>query len=137
MVEKPCDLWLENAEYRCILTNGALTGEGEAILDTPSALQAATRYHGLASDLGRLIASRGNHVHLIRAGVVSFPARQYQWAKPSPQIIERSARELAELVGTAKTLLPRPGCGDGELTWEAVCPLLASLPDNVFVIHAA
>ena len=94
MVEKPCDLWLENAEYRCILTNGALTGEGEAILDTPSALQAATRYHGLASDLGRLIASRGNHVHLIRAGVVSFPARQYQWAKPSPQIIERSARAL-------------------------------------------
>lgn len=133
MLEKACDFWLETAEYRCILTNGALSGEGEAILETPFAVQAASRYHGLASDLGRLIAARGNHVHLIRPGLVSFPTKQYQWAKPTLDVIERSARELAELVGTAKTLLPRPGCADGELTWEAVSPVLASLPDNVII----
>ena len=137
MQEKVCDIWLEPAEFRCIPTSGALTGSGEAVLDAGVAREAAQRFQGLASDLGRLIASRGNHVHLIRQGLVSFPVKQYEWAKPSPQIIERSARELAGLVGTGKTLLPRPGCGQDELTWEMVAPLLSFLPDNIIVVRRA
>jgi hypothetical protein len=137
MQEKVCDLWLESAEYRCVLTSGSLTSEGEAILDTPSARQAAERYHGFGSDLGRLLASRGNHAHVVRPGLISFPVRQFEWAKPSPQIIERSARELVELVGTGKALLPRPGCGDGELDWETVKAAIAFLPDNIIVVHRA
>jgi hypothetical protein len=74
-------------------------------------------------------------VHLVRPGVVSFPIQQYQWSGPNLQIIERSARQLAGLVGTAKTLLPRPGCGPGQLPWEEVQKALASLPDNVIVIE--
>jgi hypothetical protein len=135
MQEKVCDIWLEPADYRCILTSGAITGNGEAVLDPGEAQQAAQKFQGLALDLGRLIAARGNHVHLIRPGLVSFPIRQYDWAKPSLQIIERSARELAGLVGTAKTLLPRPGCGQDALTWETVAPVLSSLLDNIIVIR--
>lgn len=133
MIEKACDLWIEPAEYRCILTSAAVAG-GEAVLETPSARTAATRFAGLALDLGRLITARGNHVHVLRPGLCSFPIKQYQWAGPSLQIIERSARELAEIVGTAKTLLPRPGCGDGELKWEDVAKALAFLPDNVIIV---
>jgi hypothetical protein len=137
MQEKVCDIWLEPAEFRCIPTSGTLSRSGEAVLDTALAREAAQRFHGLASDLGRLIAARGNHVHLIRAGLLSFPIRQYDWARPSPEIIERSARELGALVGTAKTLLPRPGCGPGELTWEVVAPVLSFLPDNIIVVRHA
>lgn len=31
-------------------------------------------------------------------------------------------------------VLPRPGCGNGRLTWEQVKPVIKFLPDNVWVI---
>ena len=135
MQEKTCNLWSESAEFRCIPTTAALSEEGEAVLESAVAKQAAKNFSGLALDLGRLIASRGNHCHVILAGLVSFPIQQYQWSGPNLQIIERSARELVGIVGDAKTLLPRPGCGPGELPWEEVAKVLASLPDNIFVIQ--
>jgi hypothetical protein len=134
MKEKTCGLWVEPAEYRCILTNGAVGADGNATMDTDVALAAARRFQGIEIDLGRLLASRGNPVHIIRPGLLSFPIKQYVWSPPVLQIIERSAHELCDVVGNAKTLLPRPGCGKGELTWEVVAPVLAFLPDNILVI---
>jgi hypothetical protein len=134
MIEKTCDLWNEPAEYRCILTSAAVA-DGEAVLESRSAVSAARKFAGLAPDLGRLLTSRGNHVHLIRPGLCSFPIKQYQWSGPSLQVIERSARELAELVGEAKTLLPRPGCAPGELAWEDVQKAISFLPDNIVVVN--
>lgn len=134
MVEKVCNLWLEPTVYRCIPTNGSLTADGEAVLDHPLAREAAVKFTGLAADLGHLIASRGNHVHMIRPGVIAFPIKQSQYALPSLQIIERSAHQLVELVGSDKTLLPRPGCDPGQLTWEQVSAALAFLPDNIIVV---
>ncbi len=134
MIEKTCDLWIEPAEYRCILTSAAVVN-GEAVLESRSALTAAARFAGLATDLGRMLTARGNHVHVIRPGLCSFPIKQYQWSGPNVQIITRSARELCELVGAAKTLLPRPGCADGELEWEQVQQALAFLPDNIVIVN--
>lgn len=135
MIEKVCNLWLESAAYRCIPTTGAITPEGTAVMDTGLALEASKRFQGIDGDLGRLIASRGNHVHVIRPGLVSFPVKQYQWARPDLQIIRRSAHELVQLVGDARTLLPRPGCGPNELSWEQVAGVLDFLPDNIIVIQ--
>ncbi|MCK4341235.1 MAG: ADP-ribose-binding protein [Phycisphaerae bacterium] len=134
MIEKSCNLWLERADYRCVLTNGAVTGDGEALLDYPSAREAADKYTGFAADLGRMLTARGNHVHLVRPGLCNFPIKQFQWSTPTLQVIERSAHELVALVGEAKTLLPRPGCGDGELAWEDVAKALSFLPDNIIIV---
>jgi hypothetical protein len=134
MIEKTCNLWIESAEYRCILTSAALQG-GEAVLDTPSARAAAARFAGVALDLGRLLTARGNHVHMIRPGLCSFPVKQFQWASPTLAIIERSAQELLQLVGNSKTLLPRPGCGEGELAWADVAKVLAFLPNNIIIVN--
>jgi hypothetical protein len=134
MNQKTCNLWLERASYRCIPIIGALNG-GEAVMDKGIALEAANRFQGLTTDLGRLIASRGNHVHLIRDDLVSFPVAQFAWAGPSLQIIQRSVRQLIQLVGDSPTLLPRPGCDAGELDWDAVAEALGALPDNVTVIE--
>ena len=133
MIESSCNLWIERADYRCILTSAAVAN-GEAALETPSARTAAGRFAGLAGDLGRLLTARGNHVHVIRPGLCSFPIKQFQWSGPTLQIIEQSARELGALVGQAKTLLPRPGCGEGQLAWEDVAKVLSSLPDNVVIV---
>ncbi len=135
MIEKVCNLWLESAEFRCIPTTGATSGDGSAIMDSGIGAEAVKRFAGIDLDLGRLITSRGNHVHIIRPGLISFPTKQYQWSGPSVQVIQRSAAELIALVGAAKTLLPRPGCGPGELAWEQVAAALASLPDNIIVIQ--
>ncbi|HUU82425.1 MAG TPA: ADP-ribose-binding protein [Phycisphaerae bacterium] len=135
MQEKVCNLWIESAEFRCIPSGGALNDGGEAILIAGVAKEAGKRFDGLTLDLGRLIASRGNHCHVIRPGLISFPIQQYEWAGPSLQVIQRSAGELVGLVGDAKTLLPRPGCGQGELAWEEVSKVLSSLPDNIWVIQ--
>ncbi|MBK9118819.1 MAG: ADP-ribose-binding protein [Phycisphaerales bacterium] len=132
MIEKYCDLWLEKADYRCILTSAAVTN-GEAALDSNSARQAAGRFAGISTDLARLLTSRGNHVHEIRPGLCSFPIKQYQWSGPTLPIIERSARELLALVGEKVTILPRPGCGPGELSWEDVKKALEFLPDTIIV----
>lgn len=136
MIEKTCDLWLEKADYRCILTSGAVSGSGEAILDTPSAIAAAKRFSGVEIDLGRLITSRGNHVHIIRPGLIAFPIKQFQWSGANLQVIQRSTAELIQLVGAAKTLLPRPLQG-AVPSWEQVAPLLAGLPDNIIVVTAS
>ena len=136
MIEKTCNLWIEKADFRCVLTSGAVA-DGEAVLDSSLAKEAAGRFKGFGLDLGRLLTQRGNHVHEIRPGLLSFPIKQYQWSGPALDVIARSAEELAAIVGDAKTLLPRPGCGEGELAWEEVAGVLSSLPDNVIVIQHA
>lgn len=135
MLEKDCNLWIEPAAYRCIPTTGATQPDGTAIMEAGLAAEAAKKFSGLEIDLGHLIKSRGNHVHVLRPGLLSFPIQQYAWSGPNLQIIERSARQLAAIVGDAKTLLPRPGCAPGQLEWDAVKKVLEFLPDTVIVIR--
>jgi len=135
MKEKACNLWLEPADYRAIPTNGAVGGDGTAVMESRIAVEAKQRFKDLEIDLGRLVASRGNHVHLIRPGLVLFPIKQFRWAPASLQIVERSARELCTLVGDAKTLLPRPNSDDPSLPWEELAKVLSFLPDNILVIQ--
>lgn len=59
-------------------------------------------------------------------------------AKASLPLIERSARQLGELTdqrGFKSVVLPRPGCGAGDLSWEdEVRPLLAKILDQRFYV---
>ena len=137
MKEKVCDLWLEPADYRCIPTSGARAGDGAAIMETGIPLQAKQRFRDIEYDLGRLLASRGNHVHLLRPGLVSFPIKQYQWSAVSLEVVKRSANELCTLVGDMKTLLPRPTAEEQTVPWEEVAKVLSFLPDNILVISHA
>jgi len=53
------------------------------------------------------------------------------------QIIARSALELVEMAdqyGWEKVVIPRPGTGHGELSWEDVCPVLEEILDDRFYI---
>ncbi len=134
MKEKVCDLWLEPADYRCIPISGARAADGAAIMDSGIPLQAKKRFRDIEYDLGRLLASRGNHVHLLRPGLLSFPVKQFQWSALSLEVVERSALELCALVGDMKTLLPRPTQGEQTVPWEEVAKILSFLPDNILVI---
>lgn len=58
------------------------------------------------------------------------------WAlQASPWLIEASARRLVRLAdenGWTNVVLPRPGCGAGELKWEGVYMLLNQILDDRF-----
>jgi len=54
-----------------------------------------------------------------------------------PHLIEDSARQLVYLTtkkGWHKVLLPRPGCGAGEIRWEDIGPILRPILDDRFTV---
>jgi len=58
-------------------------------------------------------------------------------AKADLDIIVKSAKELVKLTddeGYKSVVLPRPGCGAGELKWEDVKPHLEEIFDDRFFI---
>lgn len=132
MIEKFCNLWADPAKYRCVPTNGTVS-KGEAVMNSGIALEAAQKFIGLSSDLGRLITSRGNHVQIIRPEIVAFPVKQYEWQEVVPKIVKRSIQELLELVGDNRTLLPR-FLDKHNTAWQEIENMLLSLPDTIIVI---
>jgi len=128
------NFWITKADYRCIPVSGALTPEGAAILDSTIAKQAADRFANLDGDLGRMVAATGSHVYVIRPGVLSFPVKRYLWSALDLEIIKRSGRELAQIVGESKTLLPMPDFGAAGPTAEQIVEALSFLPDNVTLL---
>ena len=56
-------------------------------------------------------------------------------AKANIKIIERSCKQLNKLTSIMnwnKVILPRPGCGAGELNWQNVKPVIQKILDNRF-----
>lgn len=120
-----------------ITTNGAVSRSGAAQLGRGCARQALDLFPDLPQRLGRLLRERGNHVHWLEGGLVSFPVEETPWENPDPHLIARSARELRELAdchGWTKVVVPRPGCGGGGLDWREVRPLLEKAFDDRFIV---
>lgn len=141
MIEVTGDIWEHlGSAVIAITTNGSLTRDGRAVLGRGVARQALVHLPDLPQRLGILIAARGNHVHDLGEGVVSFPVEETAWSLPDPRLIARSARELrdrADLEGWERIVVPRPGCGGGGLNWKDVAPLLTAVFDGRFMVIAA
>ena len=105
------------------------------------ALQASQRYPGLALKIGQAVKLRGNRLHMM-GSLCTFPVKHEWHQKADKALIVQSARQLQILadacqkeIGPWRFVLPRPGCGNGGLTWDEVRPLIEDiLPDNVHVI---
>jgi hypothetical protein len=121
----------------CITTNGFVKKDGTGVMGRGCANEARFRVPGIAKSLGNHIALHGNHVGFIGPDVLAFPVK-HAWYEPAdPKLIEQSVEELrreAVLTPHVTYVLPRPGCGNGRLSWDQVRPLLFGLPDNVHVI---
>lgn len=120
-----------------ITTNGQVTRDGRAVLGRGCAREAGERFPWLAERLGSLITGHGNHVHHLGNGLVTFPVEHSPFEHPDARLIERSARELAELADREEwpmIVVPRPGCGGGGLDWREVRPILARHLDERFRI---
>lgn len=150
MIEKTgIDLWSEPADARCITTNGFVKNNGELVMGRGVAKQAKDRYPWLPLRFGQMVDITGNKVQWVsffpdpRAEepmetIIAFPVKHFWRDKADLSLIEKSARELMELIDYwkfEKVLLPRPGCGNGQLLWAEVKPVIESiLDDRVWVI---
>lgn len=139
------DLWTPGEEglLRVITTNPIVNGKGQAVMGRGCALEAKTRFPGLERRFARLLKEHGNRpMRLARlsdgSALATFPVKHHWKQEADPDLIVRSAELLVELVdrfGYGLVLLPRPGCGNGRLSWERdVRPLLVPVLDDRFTI---
>ncbi|PLX93307.1 MAG: ADP-ribose-binding protein [Desulfuromonas sp.] len=134
------DLWsFRGKAVLAITTGGKVDCQGRGMMLRGCARQARDLFPGLEERLGAHLLQHGNHVGLIDEGVIAFPVAEDPWSWPEPALIRRSADELSALadrIGWAKVILPRPGCGTGGLLWHEVKPLLLPRLDDRFWVIA-
>ena len=146
MLEAKGNIWDMRGDVLCITTNGTVKNNGEAVMGRGVALQAKQYKPDVAKYLGSSIRKWGNHVRVIDKlspsgrWLVSFPVKHNWWEIADIDLIERSAHELVALVDGQdladywqEVLLPRPGCGNGQLSWDEVGPVLADVLDDRFI----
>lgn len=143
MIEATGNLWTYPADFPVITTNGSVRRDGCAVMGRGCAREAADRWPKLPVMLGAdLRHGSGNRVRLYSdktlgadRGLFVFPVK-HRWMEPaSLDLIAESVVQFERQLLTSCTyVMPRPGCGNGRLSWNVVRPLLVCLPDNVVVI---
>ena len=132
------DLWSVKACARVVTTNGMCRRDGSAIMGAGCALQAAKRFPNLPRELGVLLRSDGNRVHLFPAYRLATLPTKHDWRDPSDiDLILAGVRQLVDFAdqrGWPSVVMTRPGCGLGRLSWAVVGPQLASVLDDRFII---
>lgn len=132
------NIWTYPANIFCIPTNGFRKRDGSGVMGAGTAKQARDRYRllDLETILGRELRDKGNHVTYLMPWLLTFPVKD-RWSEPAClYLIKRSAEELRDIQDPNLVyVLPKPGCGNGQLKWEDVRPIIESiLPDNIHVI---
>lgn len=148
----------------CITTNGFIKANGECVMGRGIAKAMSDAFPHLPRVLGASIRKNGNSVQQLdvinNMQVIAFPVKAISaistgsnyvshkhfpigslvpgWAlKADPELITTSAKQLVELINKTNcknVLMPRPGCGAGELDWGDIEPILSSILDDRFII---
>ena len=127
--------------WRGIPTNGVVRN-GKLVMGAGVAKEAKKKYPSLPEIFGRGVEERGNvpifATPLGGESVFSFPTKNHYNNNSDINLITGSAAILAMKAlafSECDFVLPRPGVGLGNLSWEEVrIPLLTLLPDNVYVV---
>lgn len=111
-----------------IPTNGSVRKDGACVMGRGVAKQFKDKYGGIDFQLGALIKEYGSKVQLIVGRIYAFPVK-HDWADAADlELIRTSCRQLMELVERdckeGRWYLPTPGCGNGQLDFATVLPVL-------------
>jgi len=138
MKEATGNLWTVPASWRCVTTNGIVKDNGELVMGAGVALEAKKQYPDLPKKLGQWVEKYGNRPFLCRdEGIITFPTKQHYKHNSNVMLIRSSAEKIVAIADKYKLhsiVLPRPGCGNGGLTWDFVKPYLEDLLDERFTI---
>lgn len=136
------DLWayFQRPETTVLITtNGTIKKTGRCVMGKGNARQARDKFPGIDLELGKKILEHGNFPHPLLNGLIySFPVK-HQWFERADLALIVSSATILDRLARARAehyiyVLPRPGCKNGQLLWEEVKPVIAFLPDNVWVI---
>jgi hypothetical protein len=133
------DLWTYPADWRVITTNGTIKRDGRCVMGRGNARQARDKFPYLDVRLGQAIVKGGNVPHVFREyGLISLPVKHEWHEKADPNLIQQSLRILIALPALAgkdvRVILTRPGCQNGQLSWDDVRPLCEAILDDRFTI---
>lgn len=122
------DYW-KNGYMIVIPTNGTIKKDGSCVMGKGLALQAKQYIHNIEYILGEAIETEGNKVFVLKdAKIITFPVKHNWWEKADLNLIEQSAKELKKLATHCPDflpiILPKVGCGNGQLKWKEVEPIL-------------
>lgn len=147
MIELTGNLWEWPADAHVITTNGSVTGAGRAVMGRGCAKEAAVMWPELQHELGALLTAYGNRVHLMTGyykrldgrvyRLVTFPVKHHWQDAADPQLIVKSLYQLTELATWncwENVVMPRPGCGNGRLSWADVRTLLQAVLNDRFLV---
>lgn len=140
MIEVTGNLWTYPADVRVITTNGTVKKDGTCVMGRGCAYEAKQRYPTIPKLLGDHLKRNGNVPTWLYGGeagniIFSFPVKHNWYEKADVQLIEKSAKELLLIIAPwVKVVMPRPGCGNGNLKWENVKPILEPILDDRFHI---
>ena len=133
------DLWEQLDGFRVVTTNCSYNRLGHAVCGVGIAKQAATKYPGLKSALGKRLkeTNRAPLVHVFPEWqIICFPTKRYWSDKSTLSLLRVGLHHLAkladELVGPI--YLPLLCCGYGELEEGDVIPVLEEFLDDRFVL---
>jgi len=136
MIEIHGNLWdtFDHDHVTCITTNGTVKRDGQGVMGRGCALEGAKKFPELPRRLGSHLKIYGNHVGNLldkpNPILLAFPVKHNWWEKADMALIERSCQELLthmQYLTHKICVLPRPGCGNGHLSWSQVGPFLHSL----------
>ncbi len=142
MIEKRGNLWvLAKGHPLVITTNGSVNRRGECVMGRGIALQAKQRFPDLPYAIANRIKKFGNNCFWLGEWgnyfIVTFPVKHQWHQKADCELIRRSAYQLEKMFCKSqwkKIYMPRPGCGNGGLTWEIVKPILSPILDDRFIV---
>jgi O-acetyl-ADP-ribose deacetylase (regulator of RNase III) len=146
MIERSGNIWESGADAICVTTNSVVKSNGEAVMGKGIALQAAQYYPMLPVYVGNCLKTFGNKVFMFpltsdvvtgEPFIVTFPTK-LDWRAPSLiGLIAKSAEELVVLAdqhGWNRVALTRVGCGNGNLKWADVKPVIEKYFDDRFEV---
>lgn len=133
----------EKGHWIVITTNGTIKKNGSCVMGRGVALQAAKKFPDLPALIGQHLRDRGNDCFSVPIlGIISFPTKHNWWEKSDLNLIEKSCKELVNLINNpcrgmetiSKVYLVRPGCSNGKLDWKDVKPILEKYLDDRFAV---
>ena len=136
------DLWDADCDLRVVTTNGDVNRRKAAVMGRGCALEAKSKVPGIEYHFARRLNEHGNRVMLLAklpdgSRLASFPVKHHWKDEADLALIRRSAGQLvalADTFGFERVVIPRPGCGNGRLSWTAVKDALADALDERFSV---
>lgn len=129
-----------NTEAVCITTNGIVRTDGKAVMGRGIA-KYADEHFNLSKKLADYLILTGNHAYDLgiyeKFHIISFPTKQ-DWRKKSDiKLIIQSCHEVIKIADDLELqtiYLPAPGCGNGQLRYQDVEPVISKILDDRFIV---